>query len=364
LNEVADAVREVTVHGLDETVFGEVRFADTRYFAQQPPTQRVDAEARDEIVRVDGVAEGLADLPPVGGYVVVHEELVREREPGRQEDRGPDDRVETDDPLPDDVADGHVLGPPARGRGAEVVDERVEPHVDDLIGIAGHRDAPAPSARTRSRHADVADVGVEEREHLVATRRGNDAQRIGGDQPADVLGMTREPEVPVLFFDPLGWRVVLGARAFDELLTPVAVPTGVRRAVQVAGRRAGAPDRVDHRQVPRIGAGPDEVVVRHVERSRERGEQRRVARDEHGDVLARGRGRLRDLRCVLVGTGEEAHRPATAARVAGDRVGLHQFERVTEVRRRVDEGNGGGDVEQVHGVLLRAATATEDTLPA
>ena len=62
-------------------------------------------------------------------------------------------------PLPMTWRIVSVLRPPARRRGAEVVDERVEPHVDDLIGIAGYRDAPVPCACARPRHADVAHVG-------------------------------------------------------------------------------------------------------------------------------------------------------------------------------------------------------------
>ena len=88
---------------VDEAGLGEVGLADTRHLAQQPPAERVDAVARDEVDRIDGVAERLADLAAVGGHVVVHEQLGRQREPGRQQDRGPDHRVEPDDALADHV---------------------------------------------------------------------------------------------------------------------------------------------------------------------------------------------------------------------------------------------------------------------
>ena len=57
LHEIADAVREITVGTLDETGFGEVGFADPRDLAAQPPPQRIRAVARDQLGRVDRVAQ-------------------------------------------------------------------------------------------------------------------------------------------------------------------------------------------------------------------------------------------------------------------------------------------------------------------
>jgi len=53
-----------------------------------------------------------------------------------------------------------------------------------------------------------------------------------------------------------------------------------------------------------------------------------------GDVLQR----------MIVGAGEEAHRLAAQPPVPGQHVGLHQFQRVPEVRFRVDVRDRGHDV--------------------
>ena len=73
-----------------------------------------------------------------------------------------------------------------------------------------------------------------------------------------------------------------------ELLAAGAVPAEVALAVEVAGRRAPAPDLLDRGPVPRVGARAEEVVVGEAERVGERPEARRVAGDE-----ARRRARRR-----------------------------------------------------------------------
>ena len=103
LHEVPDAVREVAVGRLDESLLGEVGLADTRHLARQPPAQRVGAVALDQFARVDRVPERLADLATAGGHVVVHEDLVGQR--GRRPTAGSRARSPrgTEDALADDV---------------------------------------------------------------------------------------------------------------------------------------------------------------------------------------------------------------------------------------------------------------------
>ena len=63
---------------------------------------------------------------------------------------------------------------------------------------------------------------------------------------------------------------------------------------------------------------------------------------------ARGRGGLRHLQAVLVGSGQEAHVEAVEPLEPGDRVGGDVFVRVTHVRRRVGIRDRGGDVIGPH----------------
>ena len=197
-------------------VLGEVGLADRGTSRSSHQRSASTPNRCDEVDRVDRVAERLADLAAVRGHVVVHEQLGRERQPGREQDRGPDQRVEADDALADHVPpDRRRARHHSARRGAEVVDERVEPDVDDLVGIAGHRDPPVARAGARPRDADVADVGREERRApRCGALVGLDAQlRRSAISARIALRVAREPEEPVLLLDPLERRVVLVARA-------------------------------------------------------------------------------------------------------------------------------------------------------
>jgi hypothetical protein len=139
LHEVADAVGEIALGGRGETVDRHVGVDAEWHLAQQPPAQRVGSVRGDELDRVERVAERRADLAPVDRQVVVHEQRRRPRLARAAQDRRPRDRVEADDALADDVHAGAVTEPPVvvvrasrRAQRADVVRERVEPHVHDL----------------------------------------------------------------------------------------------------------------------------------------------------------------------------------------------------------------------------------------
>jgi hypothetical protein len=51
---------------------------------------------------------------------------------------------------------------------------------------------------------------------------------------------------------------------------------------------------------------------------------------------------------VFIGAGQEPRIVATKPVVAGQHIGLHEFEREASMRRGVDVGNSGGDVERSH----------------
>jgi hypothetical protein len=106
----------------------------------------------------------------------------------------------------------------------------------------------------------------------------------------------------------------------------------------------------------RIAARADEVVEGDVERSAQRFERPRVAVDE---FLRRDTGGLRAehvLQRVVVGPAEESDLVTVRAEVTREDVGLHEFERVPDVRARVHVGNRDGDVRAAHGGLLVAGT--------
>jgi len=98
--------------------------------------------------------------------------------------------------------------------------------------------------------------------------------------------------------------------------------------------------------VPRVAAGPDEVVE---------GQPERLAQCREGggvavDKILRGYAfRLRGqhvLQRVVVGTGEEAHRFAALATMSGQYVGLDQLQHEPEMGPGIDVRDGGGHVER------------------
>ena len=73
----------------------------------------------------------------------MHEHLVRDAVPGRHQHRRPEDAVEADDVLADDVAGGgpiavaKVLAGARVGERAQAVDERIGPDVGHLLRTHG-----------------------------------------------------------------------------------------------------------------------------------------------------------------------------------------------------------------------------------
>ena len=277
----------------------------------------------------------------------MHDEVGRQRQPRGQQHRRPVHGVETQHSLAQQVNPAFRGAPGLFAGRGDVVAERVPPDVDHLARVARHRDAPATGAFRRAGHRDVVEPAGEEREHLVAALGGLDAQPPGLDGLAQRCGIARQPEEPVLFGDPLGWRVVLRAAAAGELglgvelLAAHAVAALVAAAVEVV--RAGVPEPLDACAVARVAAGVQHVVEVEVVGLVQRGEGSGVAVDELG---CRGACRLGGddvLERVVVGAGLEPDGRAAPPVVAGEHVGLHELEQEADVRPGVDVGDGRGD---------------------
>ena len=199
----------------------------------------------------------------------------------------------------------------------------------------------------------------------MAAPGGLDAQPPGGDRLPQWRGVPGQPEEPVLLADLLRLGPVLGAAAVAqfgrgvELLAAGAVQAGVPPPVQVTG--AGPPERLDAGPVPGVAAGADEVVDGQRQRAAERQERLGVAVDELPHPDPGGLGGEHVLQRVVVGPGLEPDRVPAAAVVAGQHVGLHELERVPDVRARVHVGKGGGDIGGGHRSLLQGAPSAHET---
>src|SRR6185503_3843466 len=80
--------------------------------------------------------------------IAVNEELLRHLIAGREQQSRPEHTVEAKDVLSDQVPHlgpkllTQVLAVTRIRERAQVIDQRIDPDVDDLIGVPGDRDAP------------------------------------------------------------------------------------------------------------------------------------------------------------------------------------------------------------------------------
>ena len=288
----------------------------------------------------------------------MHEQLPWDLVSGGEEQRGPEDAVEPEDVLRQQVADGRperrheVLAGAGVGERAQVVDERVRPDVDDLVGIPGDRDAPrlaGPADR------EVLEPSGDERPCLVRAEPGQDEVRALVVEREQLLLVRGEPEEPVRLLDPLGLDVVLRALPVDQLvlvlerLASDAVEARIDVLVDVLAAVVADPEQelLDEPLVL-VVARPDEEVVGHVEAGGERPPRlhdlvRVLLRLEA--LLGRDAGHLR---CMLVDPREQERLTTALPLVAGEDVRGHGRVRVPDVRGRVHVVDRRREVVRLH----------------
>ena len=325
-----------------------------------PESHRVDSVDIDQIERVDDVAERLRDLAVVEQQVPVDEQLSRGLVAGREQHRGPEDAVEAEDVLGEQMPDlgperlDQVFAGPGVGERAEIVDEGVGPDVRHRVGIPRDRNPPGLS-------------GAADREVLQAAR--DEASSLVGAEPRlnevgslveleELLLEGRETEEPVALLDPLGLHAVLGTFPVDELRLGLegfaadAIQPRVDVLIDVAVVVERLQKALDEALV-RLVTRPDEEVVRRVETAG------KLAPDDRDlvCVLLRRQALLggdpRHFRGVLVDPGEEERLVASLAAVACQDVRRDRRVRMPDVRGRVDVVDRSRDV-----VALAARTGS------
>ena len=171
----------------------------------------------------------------------------RQRDAGRHQEGRPIDGMEADDVLADDM---HIRRPVAlelrrlligEADAGEVIGQRVDPHIHNVLRVARHRDAPIEGG---ARDRQILQAAAHEALHLVRTRVRADELRmrlVMGKKPV-LIG--RQPEEIALLLDPLDRRplrrqllpvcgllqlalVVIG-------LVPHRVPAGIFVEIDVA----------------------------------------------------------------------------------------------------------------------------------
>ena len=258
--------------------------------AEAVVAQRVGAEAVHDLERVEHVAQRLAHLVLFAGgvlhqQVAVDVDLARELDAGRHQHRGPEDRVELQDVLADDVERRPELVRQVLVRVRErerrvVVQERVEPDVEDVVRVPRDLDAPG---QLGAAEADVIEAAGDERARLVVAVARAHQLRLVRVELLEPLLEGGELEEPVLLLlaverdlvDRAG--VVLADLVLGlEVRAARAVPALVDALVDVAVVVDRLHELLDRALVARV-RGADEEVVGDVDARDQRLEALRVA---------------------------------------------------------------------------------------
>ena len=251
---------------------------------------------------------------------------------GHQEGR-PVDRVKAQDVLAHHVQVGGPVGLPRlafsvrESGGADVVGERIEPHVHGVVGSVRHGNAPF---QARARNGEVVQPTGNEADDLVAAALGCDRLGILLVEFEQRLLPVRKAEEIARLFHPFDRRAVrhrhlaaIGAvpdlRFGAERLLPHRVPARILAEVDVAIGLNSAPQLLARTGVT-ILRGADEVVVAVAHDLAEGAKPLRDLVDEVLRLHAGGNGGFLDLLTMLVSSGEEHHVAAVESHEAGQHV--------------------------------------------
>ena len=356
-DEIAEPIREIGVESSIELLWADRRVLDLleRRVAQHEIPDRVTAPLVRSGDRIDHVAARARQPAPTHREEAVGEHLARQLDPRGHQHRRPDDAVEAGDVLADDV---DIAGPPflefrlvrAEPDAGHVVDERVEPDVDDVFGVIRELDAPREVA---PRDADVLEPSFQPPEHLVATGLRDAEFRVLAIELFELRLVLRQPEEEVLLLellDVLGMGRVDRAASVDELvlvlerLAAEAVQALVRGEVDVVVGDPAPDELLDALHVVGVGR-PDETVVRDLPRVGHLSELGGVLVDERPRRDALGLRRDVVPRRVLIRACEEEDVVATLPVETGEHIRARLLVAVMEPRHEVDVVDRGRDVE-------------------
>ena len=182
-----------------------------RHFAQQKIAQRIDAIGIGQRERIDHIADRLRHLLAAVEQKAVGENAARHRDAGRHQERRPIDGVEAHDVLADHVQIGRpvfleflAVGI-GKADGGDVIGQRIDPDIHDVLGIAGHLDAPVEGGARQRQILQAA--AHEARDFVHALLRQHEIRHalVEVEQP---VGEGGEAEKIALLLDPFDRRAL------------------------------------------------------------------------------------------------------------------------------------------------------------
>ena len=204
LGEVAKPVREIGRVARDDRLVAVIAVAAEGHLAQHEVAQGIDAVGGDEVERVDDVAERLRHLLAPRQQEAVPKHAFGERQPSRHQEGRPVDRVEANDVLADDVKIHRPeflarIGFVRKSGHGQVIGQRVDPDIHDVVGVARHRHPPVEIGAA---DGEVLEARAHEARDLVAAGLGADEVGLALVERQQAVPVGREPEQEVLLLHP------------------------------------------------------------------------------------------------------------------------------------------------------------------
>ena len=351
-----------------DALIAEIRVLPGGDVLHQVEAQAVGREGVGQHVRIDHIAQALADLAAAQVPPAMDDQLrdLFILEAHRMQHRGPVDRVRrAQDVLANHVrvrrpqaleirqaGVAHLLCQIARE--ADVVHQRIEPHVVHEVRIKRQRDAPGETfLRARNAQVDGARAfqGVD---HVIGAEGRENEVRVAANESLQPLHVLAQLEVPVLLLKLHHLAPLLAPGAVfttlllgKELLLAHRIEPLTRGLVELPGIVQIRQDRLHHLLVRlRRGRGP--AVVMHAQLLPQRGEMLGDAINECLRLQPCFRRLLLHLLAMLIHAREEVHLTPGQPLVARHHIRQHLLIRMADVRRSIGVVDGGRDEIRLH----------------
>ena len=148
LRQIAEIVGEIGIDAIDDGLVAVIAVLAERHLAQQEIAQRIDTVSVGQRERIDHVADRFRHFLAAIEQKAVGENAARHLDARRHQERRPVHRVKAHDVLADDVQVGRPIflehGAVGIGiaDGGDVVGQRIDPNVHDVLVVVRHLDAP------------------------------------------------------------------------------------------------------------------------------------------------------------------------------------------------------------------------------
>mgnify|MGYP000863211331 CR=1 FL=1 len=329
-----------------------------RKAAEQEIAEGIGAELVDHLVRVNDVAAALGHLLAIHRPPAMGEDRVGERLLERHQHGGPVHGVRGENIFPDQMDIGGPVTQSGRlslrqvfERG-DVIDQRIEPDVGDIVLVEGKFDAPGES-RFGSGDREVAQLlSLQKAQDFVAARFRSDEVRMLQDVPMQLFLILAHLEEIIVLTQLLDRALAVRAEPADDIFfrpepfVERAIPTRVVCLVNQLLIEELLKISLNHGLVGFVG-GADEGVVGNVQPIPEVCKLRCEAVAVRLGIDAGLRGGLLHFLSVFVETGQEKYVASTQSPVAREHIGGDGGVGMTDVRHVVDVVDRCRDVEGV-----------------